>query len=209
MWARARCRLGLVTLQTVPLALDRGAGNRKAGKMGDTGHCSAGGAGGTGRHWGTAMSAKDWHWKKLGTPVPARVKPLANKRAADAPFSPLLNRKMLSNHSFNIAWTPTEGNHDLLSPQFLGIAYPPTLFHPKFGLRMTVTVGHWGTGALKCRRKARRWRALGTPVPAKSWTLEGTEHSSASSVKTLPLATVVPIVSVTLQVPVWLCASWV
>ena len=105
------------TMHTAPLALDRGAPGRSGGgaeKLGTavpgelvalagTGELQCQPKVGTGRNWALQCQLESNHWR--------------TKRAADAPFSPLLNRKMLSNHSFNIAWTPTEGNHDLISPQ--------------------------------------------------------------------------------------------
>ena len=69
-----------------------------------------------------------------------------------------------------------------------------------WALRWLIDLWNW---PLQCQPRVRHWEALATPVPAKSWTLEGTGHSSASSDKTLD--TGVPVVSVTLQVPVWHC----
>ena len=51
---------------------------------------------------------------------------------------------------------------------------------------MIVTVRHWGTGPLQCQPRVRHWEALATPVPAKSWTLEGTGPLSWGSATAVP-----------------------
>lgn len=84
-------------MHTVPPALERGAAVRAGAEtlgtavpgelvaLAGTGKLQCQPKVGTGRNWALQCQLESRHWR--------------TKRAPDAPFSPLFNRKLLSNHS--------------------------------------------------------------------------------------------------------------